>query len=379
MACLLLLSACSKRPESSVDGVVRIGMAAPLTGPQSDIGLDIQRGIQLGVDDVNASGLVIGGKPVKFELLSEDDEANSTKATTVAQKLVDSGVVAVVGHFNSGSSIPASRIYADAGIPQVSPGTTAPRYTQQGYATTFRLVANDDQQGPAMAAFAVNTLKAKRVAVIDDSTAYGQGLAAAFAARAKAAGVEIVAQEHTTDKDTDFTAILTNIKSKNPQYVFFGGIYSQGAPMAKQMKALGLDAPLLGGDGIQTPKFIEVAGSAGEGTYASIPGLPKDRMPGGRAFLEKFQARFHRPVELFAPMGYDAVFVIADAMKRANSTQPARFLPELKKTRIQGVTGPIEFDEHGDLKNGPITINVVKDGKWVAEETVIPPAATAQP
>jgi branched-chain amino acid transport system substrate-binding protein len=371
----LTIAGCGKKQDAGGD-TIKLGSASPLTGPQADIGIDIQHGTQLAVDDLNAQGFEIGGKKVKFELLSEDDEANPSKATTVAQKLVDSKVVGIVGHFNSGASIPASKVYSDAGIPQISPGSTNPRYTQQGYATTFRVVANDDQQGPAVAGFLINSLKAKKVAVIDDSTAYGQGLAGTLEATLKAAGVDVVAHEHTTDHDTDFAAILTNIKGKQPQYVFFGGIYSQAAPMAKQMKALGLNVPLLGGDGIQTPKFIEVAGAAAEGTYASVPGLPKDKMPGGKAFLEKFEARFHKPVELFAPMGYDAVFVIAEAMKRAGSSDPAKYLPELKKTKYNGVIGPIEFDDKGDLKNGPITINVVKGGKWEALETVAPGAGT---
>ncbi|MCK9283950.1 MAG: branched-chain amino acid ABC transporter substrate-binding protein [Rhodocyclaceae bacterium] len=374
LSAVFMLAACGKKEGAGGDSV-KIGMAAPLTGPQSDIGLDIQRGTQLGVEDLNAQGIEIGGKKLTFELLSEDDEANPSKATTVAQKLVDSKIVAVVGHFNSGASIPASKVYADAGIPQISPGSTNPRYTQQGYATTFRVVANDNQQGPAMARFLIDTLKGKKVAIIDDSTAYGQGLASTFEATVRAAGVEVVGHEHTTDKDTDFAAILTNLKGKQPEYLFFGGIYSQAGPMAKQMKALGLDVPLLGGDGIQTPKFVEVAGAAAEGTYASIPGLPKDKMPGGQAFLAKFQARFGKPVELFAPMGYDAVFVLADAMKRAGSTEPAKVLAELKKTKYTGVIGPIEFDDKGDLKNGPITVNVVKDGKWQAVETVTPAIA----
>ncbi len=372
-ASALIMVSCGKKDDGAAN-VVRIGTAAPLTGPQSDIGIDIEHGTQLAVDDLNSQGIEIGGRKMKFELLSEDDEANPSKATTVAQKLVDSRVVAVVGHFNSGASIPASKVYADAGIPQISPGSTNPRYTQQGYATTFRVVANDDQQGPAVASFLVNSLKARKVAIIDDSTAYGQGLAGTFEATVKAAGVDVVAHEHTTDKDTDFAAILTSIKGRQPEYVFFGGIYSQAGPMAKQMKALGLNVPLLGGDGIQTPKFIEVAGDAAEGTYASIPGLPKDKMPGGKTFMDKFQAKYGKPVELFAPMGYDAVFVIAEAMKRAGSVDPAKVLPELKKTKYNGVIGPIEFDDKGDLKNGPITINVVRGGKWEALETVIPGA-----
>lgn len=377
-AAALVLSSCGKQETTSSSDTVKIGMAAPLTGPQSHIGQDIKNGTLLGVEDLNAQGIEIGGKKVKFELMAEDDEANPAKATTVAQKLVDAKVVAVVGHFNSGASIPASKVYADAGIPQISPGSTNPRYTQQGYATTFRVVANDDQQGPACASYAVNNLKVKAVAIIDDSTSYGQGLATAFENAVKAAGVEVVAHEHTTDKDTDFAAILTNVKSKRPDLLFFGGIDTQGGPMVKQMKALGITAKFMGGDGIQTPNLLALAGDAADGVIASIPGLPKDKMPGGVAFLDKFKKRFNADVELFAPMGYDAVFVLAEAMKRAGSTESAKILAELKKTDYKGVIGPIQFDDKGDLKNGPITINVVQGGKWQPVDTVVPTTTAAK-
>ena len=363
--------------------VVKIGSAAPITGPQAHIGVDIRNGTQLAVDDINAAGLTIDGKKIKLELVSEDDEANPTKATTVAQKLVDSKVVAVVGHFNSGASIPASKIYSDAGIPQISPSSTNPKYTQQGFKTTFRVVANDDQQGPVGAKFALEKLKPKTIAVIDDSTAYGQGLADTFEATAKAGGAKIVAREHTTDKDTDFKAILTKIKGRKPELIFFGGIDPQAGPMAKQMVELGIKAKFMGGDGMQAQNFIKLAGNAAEGAMASMPGLPKDQMPGGAKFLEKFKARFNAEVELYAPMGYDAVFVLVEAMKRANSTDPARFLSEIGKTDYKGVIGPIAFDDKGDLRNGPITIYVVKDGKWETLEVVTPggppAAAPAEP
>ncbi len=358
---------------------VKIGSASPLTGPQAHIGVDIRNGVQLAIEDANAANIEIGGKKVKFEMVAEDDEANPTKATTVAQKLVDAKVAAVVGHFNSGASIPASKIYSDAGIPQISPSSTNPKYTQQGFKTTFRVVAHDDQQGPTLARFAANTLKAKRVAVIDDSTAYGQGLADAFENTIKAQNIAIVAREHTTDKDTDFRAILTKIKGNNPDLIMFGGIDPQAAPMIKQMKELGIKAGFIGGDGMQTPNFIKIAGNASEGAMASIPGLPKQLMPGGNIFLEKYKAKFGQDVELFAPMGYDAVMVFIDAMKRAGSAAPEKFLPELAKTNYQGVIGPIAFDEKGDLKNGPITIYVVKDGKWEPLETVKPDASGVAP
>lgn len=361
--------------KSGATTVVRIGSASPLTGPQAHIGIDIRNGVQLAIEDANAAGVEVGGKRVKFELVAKDDEANPTKATTVAQKLVDSKVAAVVGHFNSGASIPASKIYADAGIPQISPSSTNPKYTQQGFKTAFRVVAHDDQQGPTLARFATAKLGAKMIAVIDDSTAYGQGIADAFEATVKAAGATIVAREHTTDKDTDFKAILTKIKGRNPDLIMFGGIDPQAGPMVKQMAELGIKARYIGGDGIQTPSFIKLAGPAAEGVIASIPGLPKEKMPGGAQFLQKFKAKFGGDVELYAPMGYDAVMVLVDSMKRAGSTDPAKFLPEIGKTNYQGVIGPIAFDEKGDLRNGPITMYVVKGSKWEALETVTPGAA----
>ncbi|MEO8442293.1 MAG: branched-chain amino acid ABC transporter substrate-binding protein [Betaproteobacteria bacterium] len=384
-ATALVMQGCSKeeppKPAPKAEApppetVVKIGVAAPLTGPQAHIGNDIKNGVQLAVDDANAAGITIDGKKIKLELVAEDDEANPTKAATVAQKLVDSKVVAVVGHFNSGASIPASKIYSDAGIPQISPSSTNPKYTQQGFKTTFRVVANDDQQGPVDGKFALEKLKAKNIAVIDDSTAYGQGLADTFEATVKAGGAKLAAREHTTDKDTDFKAILTKIKGKKPDLIFFGGIDPQAGPMIKQMGELGIKAKFMGGDGIQTPNFIKLAGDASaEGAMASMPGLPKDQMPGGAKFLEKFKAKFNADVELFAPMGYDAVFVFIEAMKRAKSADPAKFLPEVAKTDYKGVIGPIAFDDKGDLKNGPLTIYVVKGGKWDTMEVVTPGGA----
>jgi branched-chain amino acid transport system substrate-binding protein len=387
LALTAVLGACGKKdeppaakteaPKPIETATVRIGSASPLTGPQAHIGIDIRNGVQLAIEDANAAGVEIGGRKVKLELVSEDDEANPTKAATVAQKLVDSKVVAVVGHFNSGASIPASKVYSDGGVPQISPSSTNPKYTQQGFKTTFRVVANDDQQGPTIAHFAINNLKAKKIAVIDDSTAYGQGLADAFEKTAKSMGAQIVAREHATDKDTDFKAILTKIKGRGPDLIMFGGIDPQAGPMVKQMAELGIKAKYIGGDGMQTPNFIKLAGPASEGVMASMPGLPKEKMPGGAAFLQKYKAKFNQDVELFAPMGYDAVMVFVDSMKRAGSADPAKFLPEVGKTNYEGVIGPIAFDEKGDLKNGPITVYIVKGGKWEPLETVTP-EATAQ-
>src|SRR5215213_8339492 len=367
----------AEAPRPIETAAVRIGSASPLTGPQAHIGIDIRNGVQLAIEDANAAGIEIGGRKIKLDLVPEDDEANPTKASTVAQKLVDAKVVAVIGHFNSGASIPASKVYSDAGIPQISPSSTNPKYTQQGFKTTFRVVANDDQQGPTIGRYAVENLKAKKIAVIDDSTAYGQGLADTFEKTGKSLGAQIVAREHTTDKDTDFKAILTKIKGRGPDLIMFGGIDPQAGPMVKQMSELGIKAKYIGGDGMQTPNFVKLAGPASEGVMASMPGLPKEKMPGGAAFLQKYKTKFNSDVELFAPMGYDAVMVFVDAMKRAGSSDPAKFLPEVSKTNYQGVIGPIAFDEKGDLRNGPITIYIVKGGKWEPLETVTPGASAA--
>ncbi len=344
--------------------VVKIGSVAPLTGPQAHLGKDQENGVRLALDEANASGVMLGGKKVQFELASEDDQTDPRMATVVAQKLVDGQVKGVIGHLNSGTSIPASKIYSDAGIPQISPSATAVAYTAQGYKTTYRVMTNDSQQGKVLGEFAVNTLGAKKIAIIDDRTAYGQGLADVVEQTAKAAGATIVAHEFTTDKSTDFMAILTTIKGKKPDVIFFGGMDPQGGPMVKQMKSLGLTAKLLGGDGLQSANFIHLAGADAEGVYASSPGLPLEQMPGGTEFSQKFKAKYG-DIQIYAPYAYDATRVMIEAMKRADSAEPANYLPELAKTSFTGVTGPIAFDEKGDIQGGAVTVYQVQGGKWV--------------
>jgi branched-chain amino acid transport system substrate-binding protein len=349
--------------------VIRIGSVAPLTGAQSHIGKDNDNGARLALEEVNAAGLVLGGKPVRLELVSEDDAADPKTATNVAQKLVDQGVLAVIGHLNSGTTIPASKIYHDAGIPQISPSATATAYTAQGYATAYRVMANDAQQGKALGQYAVGRMAAKRIAIIDDRTAYGQGLADEFEKAVAAAGAQVVAREYTSDKATDFTAILTSIKGKGADLVFYGGMDPQGGPMAQQMKRLGLSARLLGGDGLQNINFIKLAGADGEGVVASSPGLPLDVMPGGAAFKQKFEAKYG-PIQVYAPYAYDAAQVLVAAMKRADSAEPAKVLAALAQTDHQGVTGPLRFDAKGDTEGGAVTLYEVRNGAWAVLETI---------
>ena len=357
-------------PVARPEVTVRIGHAAPLTGPQAHIGKDNEYGATLAIEELNAKGLEIGGAKVKFELISDDDQADPKQGTTVAQKFVDAKVNGVIGHLNSGTTIPASKIYSDAAIPQISGSATNPTYTKQGFKTAFRVMANDEQQGKALAEFAVGKLAAKTVAVIDDRTAYGQGLADEFKKAAEAAGLKVVASEYTNDKSTDFKAILTKIKSKKPDLIVYGGMDPQGGPMVKQMKELGIKARFLTGDGGCTPNFMTLAGAAAEGHYCSLPGVPLEKMPGGAAFKDKFFARFKTEIQLYAPYVYDATMVMADAMQRANSVDPAKYLPEIGKSAYPGVTARIAFDPQGDLKDGAISFYEYKAGKIAYVETL---------
>lgn len=349
------------------DTVVRIGFAGPLTGPIAHVGKDEQYGAQLALEDANARGVTIGGQKLKFELLAEDDQADPRAATTVAQRLADAGVKGVVGHVTSGASIPASRIYEQSGIPAITPSSTSPKLTQQKFRTTYRVIANDLQQGAALARFATEVLKARRIAVIDDRSAYGQGLADALVDNLKKRGTPPVGREFTSDKATDFAAILTRLKGAQPDAIFYGGMDAQGAPLLKQMKQLGLRAKYLGGDGACTAEMIRIAGAAMSGdVYCTQAGIPMEKMPGGREFGERFRKRFGVPVQLYAPYSYDAATALVEAMKAAASTDPAKYLPQLQKLSFKGVTGTIAFDAAGDSRDGGVTLYQFNAGKWEA-------------
>lgn len=346
--------------------VVKIGFASPLSGPQAHYGMDNRNGAQMAIDELNARHPSLDGKPVKFELVAEDDQADPKTGTIVAQRLVDSGIRGMVGHFNSGVTIPASRIYHDAGIPQLSVSTNV-KYTRQGYKTAFRLMADDDRQGAALGVYAVRNLKLRRLAVIDDRTAYGQGLADAFAAAVKGAGGEIARREYVSDKDFDFRAVLTLLKAAKPQALFFAGYDAQASPLARQMKELGLDAVLLGGETMNTAKFLELAGPAAEGHIASTPGAALAKRPKGAEFSDRYRKRFKQEIGLYAPYFYDGVMLVAAAMQKAGSADPARYLPELRRSKHAGVTADLAFDANGDLTHGELSIFRVRGGKWVLQ------------
>jgi branched-chain amino acid transport system substrate-binding protein len=343
--------------------IVKIGHAAPLTGGIAHLGKDNENGARLAVEEINKQGLTIDGHKIQLELDAQDDAADPKTGTAVAQKLVDDHVVAVVGHLNSGVSIPASKIYSDASIVQISPSSTNPAYTQQGFKTTYRVVATDAQQGPALANYATKALGAKRIAIVDDATAYGKGLADEFAKTVEAGGAKVVAREATNDKATDFRAILTKIKSVQPDVIMFGGMDATGGPFTKQAAALGIRAKILGGDGVCTDKVGELAGTAVQNLVCSEAGLALSKMDKGADFEQKYVDRFHTPVQIYAPFTYDAVYVIVDAMKRANSIEAPKVLAAMPSTDYNGVIGHIAFDDKGDLKEGAITLYDFKDGK----------------
>ncbi len=354
----LVLAGCSKAPPPAASSdplLIRIGSVAPLTGPQSHLGRDNENGARLAIADANTQNIVIGGRKARFELVGEDDAADPKTGTIVAQKLVDAKVNGVVGHLNSGTTIPASKIYSDAGVVQISPSATNPKYTHQGFKTAYRVMANDEQQGRVLGQFTTGPLKARTVAVIDDATAYGQGLADEFEKAVTAGGGKVVAREHTDDHGTDFSAILTRIKSKKPDLIFYGGMDAQSGPMAKQIRTLKITSAFLTGDGGCSHEFAQLAGDAAEGVYCSLPGVPLEKMPKGADFQKRFNAQYG-DIQDYAPYSYDAVGVMIAAMKAADSADPAKYQPALASISYPGVTANIQFDEHGDLKGGQVTL-----------------------
>ena len=353
---------------SAQELVVKIGHVGPISGAIAHLGKDNENGARMAIDELNAKGVTIGGKKAKFELLAEDDGADPKQGTAAAQKLVDAKVNGVVGHLNSGTTIPASKIYSDAGIPQISPSATNPKYTQQGFKTAFRVVAHDGQPGATLVRYVAQINKAKRIAVIDDRTAYGQGVAEEFikGVKSKGGAAQIVAQQYTNDKATDFNAILTAIKAKNPDTVFFGGMDAVAGPMLRQMKALGINAKFMGGDGICSEGLAQLAGDAlgdGQVVCAEAGGVEDAQKKGMEDFRAAYKKKFGTDVQIYAPYVYDAVMVMVESMKKAGSAEPAKYLPELAKIHYKGVTGNIAFDAKGDIKDGTLTLYTYKGGK----------------
>jgi len=357
------------RAQDQAPASVKIGTASPLSGPGAHQGKDIENGARMAIDDLNAKGIAIGGKKVKWVLQPEDDASDPKTGAAVAQKLVDARVAGVVGHLNSGTTVPASKIYHDAGIPQISPAATTPQYTSQGFKTAFRVVASDKLVGKTLASYAVTTMKAKKIAIIDDRTAFGQGLADEFNRSVRSGkAAKIVSRQFTNDKASDFTAILTQIRGQDPDVIFYGGMDAVAGPMLKQMKALGLRAKLVSGDGICSEKLPQLAGDAlGDDKVICVVagGVTGAEEATFNAFVERYRQRYKMPLQTYAPYAYDSVMVLATAMQQAKSSDPAKYLPFLAKAQYQGITGNIAFDPKGDLKNAALTMYTYRNGKKV--------------
>ena len=384
IAAAVALAACGKKEEAapvateapaaapavaaapaSGDNVIKIGHVGPTSGAIAHLGKDNENGARMAIEELNAAKPTINGSPATFELLVEDDAGDPKQGVAAAQKLVDAKVAGIIGHLNSGTTIPASQLYNDAGIPQISPSATNPKYTRQGFQGAFRMVADDVHLGGTLGKYAVETLKAKNVAVIDDRTAYGQGVADEFEKGVKAAGGTIVGREFTNDKASDFNAILTTLKAKKPDVIFFGGMDAVAGPMMKQMKSLGINAKFMGGDGICSSALPQLAGDGmadEQVVCAEAGGVEGDQKVGMDKFRADFQAKYNAEVQVYAPYVYDAVKVMAAAMMAANSSDPVKYLPELKKIQHTGVTGNIAFDDKGDIKNGALTLMTYRGG-----------------
>ncbi len=348
---------------AAADQVVKIGFSSPLTGGQASAGKDNLRGVQMAVEELNKKGLVIGGNKIKFEIMAEDDQADPKSGVQVAQKLVDAGVKGVMGPYNSGVAIPASRVYNDAGIVMATVGSN-PKITLQGFPYVFRIGANDSQLGGKMALYAAREMKLKKVAVIDDRTSYGQGVAEEYMKAAKANGTDIIAREYTNDKASDFNAILTSIKAKHPDGIFYGGYFTQAAAMARQMHQLDINVYLLGGDAICDAEMGKLGGSAvGAHVYCTQGGSILAAQTAGKAFSANYLKQYNTKPMTYAVSFYDGMMAIADAMTKANSVEPKQYMPALAAIKYKGVTGVYEFDSNHDLKSSPVTIYQFKNGE----------------
>ena len=374
LAAAVALVACGKKEEAAATAapaaadalVVKIGHVGATSGAVAHLGKDNENGARLAIEELNAAGVKIGNQTARFELMAEDDAADPKQATAAAQKLVDANVNGVVGHLTSGATLPASVIYHEAGIPQITPSSTNPKFTRQGFPGTFRLVADDTQQGGAMGRYSVQDLKAKTVAVIDDRTAYGQGLADEFEKAAKAAGAEVVGREYTNDKATDFNAILTTLKDKKPDVIFFGGMDAVGGPMLRQMKTLGFASKLVGGDGLCTAEMITLSAEAlGDGQVYCVEagGVDGDEVAANEKFRADFKAKYGVDVQAYAGYAYDGVKLLAAAMQAAGSADPKQYLPALKAIQYQGASGKVSFDDKGDRQNAALTLYTFKAGQ----------------
>jgi branched-chain amino acid transport system substrate-binding protein len=358
---LFFFNGCHKKAPEIV-----IGTAGPMTGDQSKLGNDVVNGVRLAIDEWNEKG-GIGGIKIRLEV--GDDQHDPKQAVSVANKMVNLGIVGMVGHFNSSASIPASSVYQSAGIPMITPASTNPRLTSQGYKTVFRVCGRDDQQGKVAALFAAQSFHAKKIAILHDKTTYGQGFAEEFQKSVlafKAEGQEIVSFDGITQGYKDFRGILTSLKGKSPDLIFFGGIFPEGGLLAKQAKEMGLTAPMMSGDGVFDPKFVEIAGDAAEGTLLTFTPDP-EKIPEAKGFLQKYKTRHGSGLAPYAIYAYDATNILLTAISQVGGhgmRDGKKVAEAIRALKYDGALGHIEFDANGDVKVVPYIVWITKGGKF---------------
>jgi branched-chain amino acid transport system substrate-binding protein len=358
--CVLLTT-----PLFAKDEDVVLGLVAPLTGDQSFIGIGMRQGAMLAIEDANIKGPIFGTS--KVTLQAEDDQHNPTQAVLAANKLIaDPDVLAVVGHFNSSCTKAASAIYHEARLTQATPASTNPEISKQGFDTFFRMCATDDVQAPAAATFAKIDLGVSQISIIDDQTTYGRGLATEFEKKFKELGGTILGHDGITQGDKDFMSLLTKVKSKKPEYIFFGGIYPELALLLKQAKKVGLKATWIGGDGIYDATLIQLASpEIAEGTYATMLGVDPHSLPAAQDFVTRYEARFGA-LGSYSAYGYDTAAILIEAMRRAGKKDREAVLAEMKKMKdYPGILGIVNFDANGDAVGRSVGVFKVEKGKFV--------------
>jgi branched-chain amino acid transport system substrate-binding protein len=349
----LSVAACRKEEQT-----IKIGIAGPMSGDQSKMGIDEKNGAELAVDEWNSRGGVVGRK---IELLVEDDQHDPKQAVAVANKLVNSGAVGVIGHWNSGSSIPASDVYHQAGVPMITPASTNPQLTERGYENVFRICGRDDQQGKVAADFVLSRSDFRKVAILHDKTTYGQGLADEFRKNIDNRR-EIVHYGALTQGDKDFRGILTSLKEKNPDLIFYGGIYPETGQLIMQSKEIGLRAPFVSGDGSFDPTLIKIAGPSADGTFLTFSADPSRREEAARV-LVRYRQKYGEPGP-YSLYAYDAATALLATIAEVKTADPAAISKGLHRAKMSGTTGPIQFDSKGDLLVSPYVVWIVKDGRF---------------
>ena len=339
---------------------IKIGLAAVQSGGDAQIGLTMLQGSQIAIDEWNAKGGVLGKQ---IESISLDDEGNPQKATTVAHNLVDDGVMAVLGHLNSNCTLPASKVYNDAKVIQISPGSTNPLYTEQGFSYAFRICGRDDQQGPVAARYMHDQLKLTKIAILHNKTAYGQGLATEVKKAFEAMGGTVTMFQGIGTDETDFSANISVIKGSQAEGFFWGGMYSQGGPLCLALRQAGLNIPFVSGDGCFDPSFINAVGANAANVFLSF-GKDYHKIPAAQPFLKKYQEVYKHDEGAYSVYGYDAANVLLTAIDKAQSLDPDKVAAVMKSQTFDTILGKIDFDQKGDIKESSFVIWTIQNGKF---------------